>query len=121
MNKIIRNLEDLKQINGYLGAGIFDHKGKMIAGVLEVSGVNFETAGKLLQKMLEHVKKLIEKAGFGSTAMIQLDTQIGIILCKDLNLKNNCCSLVLVIKKDSNIGYTKLKLNQVAENLKKEL
>lgn len=121
MNKIIANFEDLKQINGYLGAGIFDHTGKMIAGVLEVSGLNFEIAGGLLQKMQEHVKKLIEKAGFGSTAMIQLETQIGIILFKDINLREGCCSLVLVMKKDGNIGYAKIKLNQVAENLTKAL
>jgi len=117
MNKLIRNLESLQTIDGYLGAGVFDHSGKMIAGVLEVSGINFENAGKLFQKMLENARELIAEAGFGNVNLVQVDTQLGIILSKYLKIDENCYSVILVVTNQSNLGLTKLKLNQVAEKL----
>jgi hypothetical protein len=100
-----------------LGAGVFDHAGKMIAGVLEVSGINFENAGMLFQKMLENAKNLIEKAGFGMVNLVQVDSQLGIILSKHLKVEERYYSVILVVKTDSNLGLTKIKLNQVSEKL----
>ncbi len=117
MNKLIRNLESLQTIEGYLGAGVFDNTGKMIAGVLEVSGINFENAGKLFQQMLENARELIANAGFGKVNLVQVDSQLGIILSKYMKIEERCYSVILVVKNESNLGLTKIKLNQVAEKL----
>lgn len=117
MNKLIAHFESLKSIDGYLGAGVFDHTGQMIAGVLEVSGINFENAGKQFLQMLDNAKRLIEKAGFGMVNLVQVDSQLGIILSKHLSAEEQEYSLILVVKNDSNIGLTKIKLNQVADRL----
>ena len=89
----------------------------MIAGVLEVSGINFENAGKLFQQMLENAKKLIESAGFGMVNLVQVDSQLGIILSKYLKVEERYYSVILVVKTSSNLGLTKIKLNQVADKL----
>jgi response regulator of citrate/malate metabolism len=107
-------------VSGYLGGGVFTPQGEMLEGTTEVSGIHFETAGSMIHDMLLNAKKMAEASGFGNCDMIQLDTEMGVVLAKCFNDGTIHYHTVLVIKKDGNVAMAKMKLKKVVELLKPE-
>jgi predicted regulator of Ras-like GTPase activity (Roadblock/LC7/MglB family) len=53
--------------------------------------------------------------------LVQVDSQLGIVLSKYLKVGGHYFSLILVVKTESNLGMAKIKLNQAAEKLMEHL
>ena len=113
-------LSILKEVNGYLGAGVFTPQGEMLEGASDISGIKFEEAGALIHDTLKNSKAMSKEIGFGILDMIQLHTPAGIVFAKCCQERNLHFHTILVIKTDGNITMARLKLNQVVELLMEE-
>jgi len=114
------HLKVFSEVGGYLGAGVFTPQGEMIEGSTEISGIHFETAGSMIHDLLLNAQKMAESSGFGKSDMIQVDTEMGMILCKCFNDGKKHFHTILVIKKDGNVAMAKINLKKVVELLKPE-
>jgi CheY-like chemotaxis protein len=114
-------LNTLKEIKGYLGAGVFTPQGKKLGGSIEISGIRFDEVGSLIHKTLSNSEAMAKKVGFGKLDMIQLYSEIGIVFAKCSNQGNLHFHTILVVKADSNVVQAKLKLEKMVETLKQVL
>ncbi len=110
-------LDMLKEINGYLGSGVFTPQGEMLEGTSDISGIRFEEAGSLIHDALKDSKSMADHIGFGNLNLLQLYTQLGIVFAKCYNQGNLHFHTILVIKNDGNIAMARLKLNKVVDAL----
>lgn len=117
---ISEKLDALKEVNGYLGAGVFTPQGEMLEGTADISGIQFEEAGSLIHDSLKDAKGMASQIGFGNLDLLQLYTQLGIVFAKCYNQGNLHFHTILVIKNDGNIAMARLKLNKVVETLVSE-
>jgi CheY-like chemotaxis protein len=111
-------LKTLKEVNGYLGAGVFTPQGEILAGSTEISGIHFEEAGSVIHDTLSNSKTMAKNVGFGNLDMIQLYSEMGIIFAKCYDDGKLHFHTILVIKTDGNVAIAKLKLNKTVEALK---
>jgi len=118
---IQESLKILEEVNGYLGAGIFTPQGEILEGSTEISGIHFEEAGSLVHDTLNNSKAMAKEVGFGKLDLIQLYSEMGIILAKCYNDGNTHFHTILVIKNDGNVAMAKLKLEKVVNLIKEEL
>jgi len=107
----------LKEVSGYLGAGVFTPQGEMLEGTADISGIQFEEAGSLIHNTLKDSKDMASRIGFGNLDLIQLYSQMGVVFAKCYNQGNIHFHTILVIKNDGNIAMARLKLNKVVESL----
>ncbi|MCP4215858.1 MAG: DUF4388 domain-containing protein, partial [bacterium] len=114
---INEKLAVLKDVKGYLGAGVFTPQGEMLEGVADISGVQFEEAGSLIHDTLKDAKDMAKEIGFGNLDMIQLYTQIGIVFAKCYNEGDKHFHTILVIKNDGNMAMARLKMKKVVDSL----
>lgn len=110
-------LNTLKEVSGYLGAGVFTPQGEMLEGTADISGIQFEEAGSLIHDALKDSKSMAGEIGFGNLDLLQLYTQLGIVFAKCYNQGNLHFHTILMIKNDGNIAMARLKLNKVVEAL----
>jgi roadblock/LC7 domain-containing protein len=115
---ITESLNMLKEVNGYLGAGVFTPQGEMLEGVSDISGIHFAEAGSLIHDTLKDSKAMVKHVGFGNLEMIQLYTEMGIIFAVCYQEDKIHFHTILVIKNDGNVAMAKLKLKKVVEALK---
>jgi hypothetical protein len=116
----LKKLEMFKDLNGYLGAGVFTPEGKMLGGVTDVSGINFEIAGSLFHDTLLITDNRSKEAGFGGVNQMQVNTETGIFFMRCLRDEKMHFHTMLVVKKNTNIAMAKVMLNKVVEALKGE-
>jgi predicted regulator of Ras-like GTPase activity (Roadblock/LC7/MglB family) len=114
------HLQQFTDVGGYLGSGVFTPQGEMLEGTTEISGIHFETAGSMIHDMLLNAKRVSETSGFGNCDMLQLETEMGIILAKCFNDGKIHFHTVLVINKNGNVAMAKMKLKKVVELVKAE-
>ncbi len=117
---ILKKLEMFKELNGYLASGVFDAYGKMLAGVMEVAGLSFETAGSLFHDALLFTDNISKEAGFGPVQMVQIDTEIGIVFAKCCIEEEIHFHTLLVVKNTANIVMSKHMLTKMVDTLKEE-
>jgi hypothetical protein len=119
---ILKKLELFRKVKGYLGAGVFTYEGKMLGGVTEISGINFEIAGTLFHEALIIIDNRSKEVGFGGIEMMQVNTEKGIVLGKCYNdaEANIHYHTILVLENDANVAMARLILNKVVEELKEE-
>lgn len=120
MMDILKKLEMFKQINGYLGSGLFTSEGKMIGGVTDVSGINFEIAGTLFHNAYLFMNNNSREAGFGYVDQFQVNTEIGVVLGKCVREKDLHFHTILVIKHSANLAMSRLLLNKLCVTLAEE-
>jgi predicted regulator of Ras-like GTPase activity (Roadblock/LC7/MglB family) len=118
---IVKILDFLKDVKGYLGAGVFTPQGEMLEGTADISGIHFEEAGSLIHDTLKDAKDMVKQVGFGNLDMIQLYTEMGIIFAACYVDDKMHFHTILVIKNDGNIAMAKLKLKKSVEALKTAL
>lgn len=118
---IAKVLNFLKDVNGYLGSGVFTPQGEMLEGTADISGIHFEEAGSLIHDTLKNAKETAKQVGFGGLEMIQLYTQMGIILAVCHADEKLHFHTILIIKPDGNVAMAKLKLKKAVEALKSVL
>ncbi len=114
---ILIRLEAFKQINGYLGSGLFTGDGKMLGGVTDVSGINFEIAGTLFHDAYLFTNNNSREAGFGYVDQFQIDTEIGIVLGKCIREQDLHFHTILVVSRTANLPMSKFLLNKVCKQL----
>ena len=115
---IAKVLDFLKDVNGYLGAGVFTPQGEMLEGVADISGIHFEEAGSLIHDTLKDAKEMVKGVGFGNLDMIQLYTEMGVIFAICSHEGNQHFHTILVIKNDGNVAMAKMKLKKAVEAIK---
>ena len=117
---ILKNLEILKKIQGYLGASVYTPEGKMLAGVTEVSGLNFEIAGSLFHDAFLILENKSKESGFGKVDMFRVNTEMGIVFLKCFREGNVHFHTIMVIKHDANVAVAELMLENALKVIKKE-
>lgn len=115
---IAKILNFLKDVSGYLGAGVFTPQGEMLEGVADISGIHFEEAGAVIHDTLKYAQDMSQQVGFGVMDMIQLYTQMGIIFAVCYKDEKIHFHTILVIKNDGNVAMAKIKLRKAVEALK---
>lgn len=115
---IVKILNSLKEINGYLGAGVFTPQGEMLEGVADISGIHFEEAGAIIHDTLKFSQDMTQQVGFGTLDLLQLYTQMGIIFAKCYKDEKVHFHTILVIKNDGNVAMAKIKLYKAVEALR---
>lgn len=114
---IKEKLAILKDVTGYLGAGVFTPFGEMLEGDSKTASLNIELAGSLTHDLLLNAKGMSKEAGFGEAEMIQVDTQLGFIFCKCFNNGKVHYHTVLILKNNGNVAMAKVKLDKVVADL----
>jgi len=117
---LLEKLELLHDIPGYMGAGVYTPEGKMLAGVTEIEGINFEIASLLFHDTFLIVDNRSQESGFGKTDLLQINTEKGIVLIKCYRESLTHFHLVLVVKRSGNIAMARLMLDKAAEMIKEE-
>ncbi|MCP5050746.1 MAG: hypothetical protein GY940_26520 [bacterium] len=117
---ILKKLELFRELDGYLGASVYSSDGKMLGGVTEVSGVNFEIAGSLFHDLYLIADNHSKETGFGSMNMIRMDTATGIIFIKCYRDADMYFHTLLVVKHDSNEEKVRELLSRVIGALTEE-
>lgn len=115
---ILKKLENFRQLDGYLGAGVFSSDGIMLAGMTEVSGVNFEIAGKLFHDAFLFTNNNSREAGFGRIDTLQVEAELGVVLAKCCSGGEDSFHTIVVVSNETNLAMAKMLLNKVAESLK---
>lgn len=118
---ILDKIEQLREINGYLGAGVFTPEGKMLGGVTDVAGINFEIAGSLFHDLFLITQNKSREAGFGTTDIILLYTKNGIILGQCFDQEGFHFHTILALDNRANVAMAKLILNKTMIALKEEV
>ncbi len=117
---ISEKLKALEDVKGYLGAGVFSPNGELIEGTAEVSGITMEVIGSLLNDVLLEAQQMTEKAGFGTSNFIQIDSDAGIMIARSYNKDGKHYHTVMFLKPDGNIAMAKMKFKTVTEALAEE-
>ncbi len=113
-------LKELEDVKGFLGAGVFTPSGELIEGNAEISGLRMEVIGSLLNDVLLVAQEMTEKAGFGHSDFIQINSDMGLLLARSTDSGPVKFHTVLFLKPDGNIAMGKMKLEAVSEELKEE-
>ena len=109
---IVEKLEKLQEITGYLGAALFTPEGKMLGGITEVAGINFEIAGSLFHDLFLITQNKSREAGFGAADTILLYTKNGIILGQCFRQKDVHFHTIIALDMNANVAMAKLLLNK---------
>ena len=118
---IIEKLETFKQLKGYLGSSVFSSDGRMLGGITEVSGVNFEIAGSLFHDAYLFMKDHSKESGFGKANMFRVDTEKGIVIGKCFEEGNIHFHTLLVIQPNTDMKKAISVLDKVIQSLKGEV
>lgn len=118
---IVEKLENFKKLKGYLGSSVFSFDGKMLGGMTEVSGVNFEIAGALFHDAYLFLKEHSKESGFGKAHMFRVDTEKGIVIGKCFEEGDIHFHTILVIKPDTDMKKAISALDKVIQSLKGEV
>ncbi|MCK4765060.1 MAG: hypothetical protein KAW12_22875 [Candidatus Aminicenantes bacterium] len=116
---ILKKIEKLQEIKGYLGAAVFNPEGKMLGGVTDVAGINFEIAGSLFHDLFLITRNQTREAGFGETDIIMLYTKNGIIMGQSFDEEDVHFHTILALRNDANIAMAKLLLSKTQIALRK--
>jgi roadblock/LC7 domain-containing protein len=117
---ILKKLEILKKIQGYLGAGVYTPEGKMVAGVTEISGLNFEIAGSLFHDAFLIIENKSQESGFGKVGMLKANTEAGIVIFKCYNERNIHFHLIMVVRNDANVAVAELMLENALKAISED-
>jgi roadblock/LC7 domain-containing protein len=118
---ILKKLESLSEMAGYMGAGVFAPDGRMLGGVTEIEGMNFEIAGSLFHDSYLITDNLSQEAGFGKVDMFQLNTEKGTVFGKCYKQDGKHFHVLMVMKAGANIAMANLKLKKVIDELVDEI
>jgi CheY-like chemotaxis protein/roadblock/LC7 domain-containing protein len=117
---IKEKLAILKEVSGYLAAGVFTPQGELLEGDIEFSGVDFKEAGSMVNDTMLNARIMSLEAGFGEANMIQIDTYVGYVFCKCYNDGKRHFHTVMIVKNDGNVAMAKVKLMKTIEALVSE-
>ena len=118
---LLKTIEMFQELKGYMGAGVFRPDGKMIAGVTEVSGINFEIAGSIFHDTYLIANNNTKEVGFGSAHMLQINADTGVVFFKCHRDEEVHFHTILVVNNSANISMAKAMLKKVIAELKLEL
>ncbi len=117
---ISEKLKALEDVRGFVGAGVFTPSGEMLDGNAEISGLKMEVIGSLLNDVLLEAQEMTEKAGFGHSDFIQINSDMGMMLAKCTKVGDIHFHTVIFLKSDGNVAMAKMKLTSVCEALVEE-
>lgn len=118
---IEEKLERFKEIEGFMGVGVFSKEGELLAAGKD-SMLEMDMVGALVANMVGNAQKTSEELGLGGSDEIDIVTKEGaniFVRCYS-NEKVNF-SLILICEKGAQIGIIRLRLNQVLPTLVEDL
>jgi roadblock/LC7 domain-containing protein len=107
----------LKEVSGYICAGIFTADGEMLGGDVKAAGIDIKMVGSLVHDALLNTQAKAREAGFGEAHTIQVDTLSGYIFCKCYNDGTRHFHTVLILNNTGNVALAKVKLQKAVREL----
>lgn len=114
---INKKLATLKEVSGYIGAGVFSADGEMLGGDSEAAGIDIKLTGSLVHDALLNTQAKSREAGVGEAHTIQIDTHSGYIFCKCYNDGTRHFHTVLILNNTGNVALAKVKLQKTVREL----
>ena len=114
-------LKVFKELKGFMGAGLFSQKGKLIASC-EDCPLQIEIIGKLVNDLLLTAQKTTEKLGLGVSNALEIATLHGYkIFIQCYFGEKVSFRLILICSQESPIGMIRLRLSQLLPIVVEEL
>ncbi len=107
----------LKEISGYIGAGVFTADGEMLGGDPGTAAIDIKTAGSLVHDALLNTQVKTREAGLGEAHTIQVDTHSGYVFCKCYNDGIRHFHTLLILNHTGNVAMAKVKLQKAVREL----
>ncbi len=105
-------LEQLLEIEGCLGAALFDSTGKVIKSSSKAR-INLTTMGALANNLLQNAQKASIEMGTGAGHLVHVEADDGHIVARGITDEKNPLrtklGLFVVLKTNGNLGLVKLK------------
>ncbi len=125
MGQFQEELDRLKDIDGFLGAGIFSPQGEMVESIGN-AGTNMAELGALANDILLKSQKTSEVMGVGRGNMVHIQAPRAQLLIRCLNEATDFASsstgrahihMLVVIEPEGNLAFAKMKLDSVIQDL----
>jgi predicted regulator of Ras-like GTPase activity (Roadblock/LC7/MglB family) len=119
--KLEEKLERFKEIEGFMGVGVFSRAGELLAAG-KSSMSEMDMVGALVTTMVGNAQKTSEELGLGGTDEIDIVTKEGAnIFVRCFSQEKVNFTLILICEKKAQIGIIRLRLNQVLPTLAEDL
>ncbi len=118
---IEEKLERFKEIEGFMGVGVFSKDGELLAAGKD-SMLEMDMLGALVADMVSNAQKTSKELGLGGSNEIDIATEEGAnIFVRTFSNEKVNFSLILICEKKAQIGIIRLRLNQVLSTLAEDL
>jgi DNA-binding response OmpR family regulator/predicted regulator of Ras-like GTPase activity (Roadblock/LC7/MglB family) len=118
---IEEKLERFKDIEGFMGVGVFSRAGELLAAG-KSSMLEMDMVGALVTTMVGNAQKTSEELGLGGSDEIDIVTKEGAnIFVRCFSNEKVNFTLILICEKKAQIGIIRLRLNQVLPTLAEDL
>jgi len=118
---IEKKLEVFKQIDGFMGVGVYSTDGELLAAGIG-SAMEMEMVGALVNNLIVNSQKTAEEIGLGGSDAIDIATHekanIFIRCYSDSKVKFN---LILICGEKAPIGMIRLRIKQVLPEIAEDL
>lgn len=116
-NRIIRNIGRFKELDGYIGIAVYSPDGRMLGGVTEVLGINFEIVSQLFHDAFLIIDNRSREGDFGEVDLMQLNTAKGIVLGKCFKEEGLHFHAILVVASGTDIDEARVILDKFMKSL----
>lgn len=119
MNHIREKIEKLKNVDGFVAAGVFDARGEAVEEISLAGGLKLAEIGDLTGEAFKKARKLADSMGIGTTRFLQMTSGGANILARSLDNRPTGPDpeipyIVLVLGPRGATALGKLKLDSVA-------
>ncbi len=125
MPHIREKIQKLKDVDGFVAAGVFDSRGELIEELSLAGELNLAEIGDMTSETLKKSRKLADSVGIGELRFLQMTSNGANILARRLNDSVDASAraiahIALVLGPRGATALGKLKLNSVAKEIADE-
>lgn len=115
-------LAELKNIKGYVAAGIMQYTGELLAGDSSSGSVDLGLVGATFNDIFRSAHEVCQKIGLEATKEMVLYTPKGVIVMMCTGAKERVhLHLITVLTSDGNQALAKMTMEKISPNLMKLL
>lgn len=107
-------LDEIKGINGYLGAAIMDFTGEVLASHSASTVIDLQVAGATFNDIFRAAHAAASKVGFKAASDLVIQTPEGVIvmMCTGIEQKSHL-HLITILTKDGNQALAKMAMRKI--------
>ncbi|MBN1273148.1 MAG: roadblock/LC7 domain-containing protein [Candidatus Aminicenantes bacterium] len=118
---IVDKLDVFKQIEGFLGAGVFSKDGELLASG-RGSTLEMEMVGALANNLIINAQRTAEELGLGGSYGVDISTlEKANIFVRCYSDKKVSFNLILICEDKAPFGMIRLRLNQILPSLVEDI